>query len=220
MRRGAILTCLALISALKSCDQTGPGPTPPLHPVHEIDYTVLDKRQSGLFLTYPGVNAAGAGVFWMGPPFDLSQRVEFAGGSKAIEEIENTAKWQALATIAKIHGSEPNSSSEEQFNIEVAWDKDAPSRFEKLPNWSEHIALLHPGQYGYQENRDGNPFLGLVVLFDENPANPNQPTGQFHIGFRSFFGHYEPENGDIGNPDNYRLYARWHGYIGSFVPAQ
>jgi hypothetical protein len=150
----------------------------------------------------------------------LSQRVEFAGAIQAIQQTEKAHGWQALETVTKIHGSDPSAPSEQQFNNEVVWNQDAPSHFEKLPCWSEHIALLHPGQFGYQENRDGDPFLGLVVLFDEDPANPTRPSGQFHIGFRSFFGHYEAVNGDIGNSDNYKLYERWYGYIDSFLPAQ
>jgi len=220
MGKTAVVICLTLVVTAKGCQQSPHPPSPPANPVHDIAYSMLDSRQSELFLTYPGVNSGNAGTVWQAPPFDLSQRVEFAGGTQAMEEVEKAANWRAIETITKIHGSEPNQPSEQQFNIEVTWDKLAASRFESLPHWSTHIALLHPGQYGYQQNQEGNPFLGMVVLFDEKPSNPDQPGGQFHIGFRSFFGHYEPENGDIGNPDNYKLYAQWYGYIGNFVPAQ
>jgi hypothetical protein len=216
MRSFVILAGLAIILLADCCRRSAPPPPPP-SPVHDIDYSVLDQRQTGIFLTYPGVNTGNASAFWTSP-LDSSQRGEFAGGTQAIEEVEKAHKWRAIAGVTKIHGNEPNSPSEKQFNVEVVWDTDAPSHFAKLPHWTEHIALLHPGQYGYQENRDENPFLGLVVLFDENPSNPSQPGGQFHIGFRSWFGHYEPENGDIVNPENYELYATWYGYIDSYVP--
>jgi len=170
-----------------------------------------------LFLAYPGVDATNAKNVWKSI-LNVSQRVEFAGGVQAIEEIEQTNKWQAILSVAKIHGSEPDAPSEQQFNNEVVWNKDADAHFQSLPCWSVHIALLHPGQHGYQENRDGDPFLGIVVLFDDSPADPNKPGGQFHIGFRSFFSHYFPENGDIGNSDNYARYQKWYGYIDSFVP--
>ena|SRR2546425_4372512 len=219
MHRAAILSCLALASGMRCCDRKPHAPNPPANPVHEVAYNVLNPRQEGLFLIYPGVSPANSSNFWM-RSLSLSQRVEFAGGTQAIGQTEKAHGWQALATVTKIHGSDPSASSEQQFNTEVIWNQDAPSHFEKLPCWSEHIALLHPGQFGYQENREGSPFLGLVVLFDENSANPTQPSGQFHIGFRSFFGHYEAENGDIGNSDNYKLYESWYGYIDSFLPAQ
>jgi len=217
MRTVAFLSCLVLIASTKCCHRTGHTPRPPANPVHDVSYDVLDSRQQALFLAYPGVNPSNPQTFWTGT-LDLSQRVEFAGGVRAIEETEKAHNWQTIFSVVKIHGSEPNAPSEQQFNNEVTWNPDAARHFKSIPCWSEHIAVLHPGQYGYQQNEDGNPFLGLVVLFDESPADPNHPGGQFHIGFRSFFSHYEPENGDIGNPDNYKLYARWYGYLDSFVP--
>lgn len=219
MRSSVILAALFLTSLPKACRPPGSAPPSPVHRVHDIAYSALDSRQQGLFLGYPSVTASNASAYWL-KPINLSQRVEFAGGIQAMEQVEKAGKLQTVGTVTNIRGSEPSSTSEDQFNNEVVWDKDAPVRISKLPDWSEHIALLHPGQYGYQENRDGNPFLGLVVLFDQNLANPMQPTGQFHIGFRSWFGHYEAENGDIGNADNYKLYATWYGYIGSFVPPE
>jgi hypothetical protein len=219
MRKMAFLGCLLLTASAKCCHRSGHVPPPPTNPVQDISYNVLDPRQNYLFLSYPGVNAANAQTSWTNS-LDLSQRVEFAGGVYAVETIEKAHNWQAITTVTKIHGADPNLPSEQQFNNEVIWDKNAATHFEKLPCWGPHIALLHPGQYGYQENRDGNPFLGLVVLFDENPPNPDQPGGQFHIGFRSWFGHYEPENGDIGNVENYPLYERWYGLLDSYLPRQ
>jgi hypothetical protein len=178
---------------------------------------MLDARQNGLFLGYPGADVGGPPSFWE-KDLDVSQRVEFAGGTMAICGYENTGNWKAIQAVMKIHGEDPNAPSAQQFNLEVKWEKDAASRLSKLPDWSEHIALLHPGQYGYQENRDGNPFLGLVVLFDEKPTDPNQPTGQFHIGFRSLWGHYEPANGKISDKDNYQRFKQWYGPIGNYEP--
>ena len=188
---------------------------PPPNP--NLPYTTLDARQVALFEKYPGVESPSAATFW-DSSLDLSQRVEYAGGTRVVIQIENGDKWQAIVAVTKIHGCEPNADSAAQFNTEVIWQKDASPHFRDLPNWTDHIALLHPGQYGYQENRDDNPFLGMVVLFDSDPQNPGQVGGQFHIGFRSWFGHYEAENGDIGNSDNYQLYKRWYGPIGAFEP--
>jgi hypothetical protein len=217
--RGSVVAAVAfLIPLLKACQPPAqPGP-PPANPVNDIVYEKLDSRQQGLFLTYPSVSSANASAYWTSS-LNVTQRVEFAGGLQALElEVEKPAKLSAVTGVTAINGSDPSAASEDQFNNAVIWDRTAAARIRSLPNWSEHIALLHPGQYGYQENRDGNPFLGLVVLFDENPANPLQPGGQFHIGFRTWFGHYEAENGDIRNSDNYKLYATWYGYIGDYVP--
>jgi hypothetical protein len=218
VRIAVIPAVVFLISVLKTCTPGQKPSTAPSSPVHDIVYNTLDSRQQGLFLTYPSVTSTNAGAYWM-DPLNLSQRVEFAGGFQALElAVEKATNLHAVTAVTSIRGSEPGAASEDQFHNEVIWDKDAAARIKNLPHWSEHIALLHPGQYGYQENRDGNPFRGLVVLFDENAANPTQPAGQFHIDFRSFFSHYEPENGDIGNPDNYKLFTAWYGSIDDFAP--
>jgi len=190
-------------------------PLLPSNPV--LPYAALSPLQAALFGAYPDLRSGDAGTFWANT-LDLSQRVEFAGGSRAVMSAEAARGWQDILAVTKINGSDPNDPSADQFNTEVIWSKDAAAHFEKLPNWSQHIALLHPGQYGYQENRDGNPFWGIVVLFNQNPADPNKVDGQFHIDFRSLFGHYEAENGDIGNKDNYQRYRTWYGQIGAFEP--
>jgi hypothetical protein len=41
--------------------------------------------------------------------------------------------------------------------------------------------------------------------------NKDETSGQFHIGFRSIFDHYFPENSDITK--NYTLYCKWYGAI-------
>jgi len=216
---------LAFLAFLFTVSCAGIKPTPPnpgpvvpcsTAPSPDLPFSALDTRQAGLFERYPGVQPS-APNFWANS-LDQSQRVEFAGGTRVVIKVETDHGWQAIGAVTGIHGKEPNTSSAEQFNADVVWSKDAASHFKKLPNWSEHLALLHPGQYGYQENRDDNPFLGMVVLFDEHPADRNKVAGQFHIGFRSFFGHYEAENGDIGDKDNFPLYKRWYGPIACFEP--
>jgi len=209
-----ILMPLAFLPAVACIHHGNSGPPPPPNPF--VPYPTLDARQVALFEKYPGVTPPTAPASW--DSLDLTQRVEYAGGTRVVIKIQNDHKWQAVGAVTKIHGKDPTVDSAQQFNTEVVWQKDAASHFRKLRHWSDHIALLHPGQYGYQENRDGNPFLGMVVLFDENPTDPNQVGGQFHIGFRSFFGHFEAENGDIGDKDNYQLYKRWYGPLGAFEP--
>jgi len=212
----AFLALLSIVSC-SSIHHTPPdnGTAPPASP--NLPFSVLDTRQTALFEKYPGVQPQNAPAFWANT-LDQSQRVEYAGGTRVVVKVETDHRWQAIEAVAGIHGNEPNASSAEQFNTAVIWAKDAASHFSELPNWSMHWALLHPGQYGYQENRDGNPFLGMVVLFNEHPADPAKVDGQFHIDFRSFFGHYEAENGDIGDKDNYQLYKRWYGPIPGFEP--
>lgn len=217
MPRLAFVGFLLLTISLRCCHKAGHVPPPPAHPVADIAYDVLDARERGLLLTVPTVTPANVQDYWAGT-LNASQRVEFAAGINAVEEIENARHWQAIYAVTGISGKDPSASSEQQFNNQVLWEKHAAQHFERLPCWGVHIALLHPGQYGYQENRDGNPFLGMVVLFDEDPKDPNHPGGQFHIGFRSWLAHYEAENGDIGNPENYQLYGRWYGFFDSFMP--
>src|SRR5207249_5363479 len=106
--------------------------------------------------------------------------------------------------------------SQDQFNVELNWTS-AALLMKDLPGWSDHIAVLHDHQFGYQENRDGNPFLGLVTLFDNQPP-PGTLPGQFHIGFRSFFAHYSRVNGDIGDHFNYECYCDWYKQFDSFQP--
>jgi hypothetical protein len=191
------------------------GPVPPPNP--DVPYAELNARQLEMFQAYPGVTASTAPAFWLSS-LNLSQRVEYAGGTRVVVNLEAAHHWRALLAVTGINGDAPATSSADQFNNAVVWNKDAAKHFSKLPGWSAHLALLHPGQYGYQENRDDNPFWGVVVLFDENPSDPNKVAGQFHIDFRSLFGHYEAENGDIGNAENYERYKLWYGPLGSFEP--
>jgi hypothetical protein len=208
---------LSVLLCVAGCRLAVNGNPPPAPSNPNLPYAALTAPQAALFGAYPNVGSVNAETFWANT-LNLSQRVEFAGGSRAVIAAEAARGWQDIMAITKIYGSDPNTASADQFNTEVIWSKDAAAHFKGLPNWSEHLALLHPGQYGYQENRDGNPFWGIVVLFNKDPVDPNKVDGQFHIDFRSLFGHYEPENGDIGNKDNYQRYKSWYKSIGAFEP--
>jgi hypothetical protein len=147
---------------------------------------------------------------------NLSKQVEFAAGTRALEQACGLSK--CVDSLKDIHGDLGESSpSADQFNVEVNWTQAALS-LEQLPGWSDHIAVLHENQFGYEENRDGNPFLGLVVLFDEKHP-PDKIHGQFHIGFRSWFAHYNRVNGNIDDYFNYECYCQWYGQFDAFKPA-
>lgn len=210
------LVFLSLLSATGCFRHTPVAGGPALPPDPNVEYSMLTPRQAALFQAYPGVTAQTASAFWE-DSLNLSQRIEYAGVTRALLEVETAHQLRALLGVTAIHGDEPGSSAS-QYNNQVVWSRDAAARFSKLRGWSAHIALLHPGQYGYQENRDGNPFWGMVVLFDEKPENPDRPTGQVHIDFRSAFEHYQPVNGDIGNQENYQRYSAWYGPLANFQP--
>jgi hypothetical protein len=98
--------------------------------------------------------------------------------------------------------------------VSVEWLTGTDDTLQGTRGWGKHISWLHPGQHGSQENRNGNPFLGIVALFDDD----NSKLGQFHIGFRSWFSHYFPNNGNIGK--NYRKYCAWYGKISGYTPGR
>jgi hypothetical protein len=140
--------------------------------------------------------------------------LEYAGGTQALFKapvsLPPCEGLSQIPAVKAIWGNRPDLYSAQQFHLDVGWSAEAHDAFKNLPGWGTHIALLHPGQFGYQENRNGNPFLGLVVLFDSgNPAN-----GQFHVGFRSLFSHYRPDNGNIAK--NYKKYCAWYGQIDGY----
>jgi hypothetical protein len=148
---------------------------------------------------------------------DDSQRLQYAGGTQALNTVDIQFPickgLGELSTVKAIFGSRPNQPSADQFNIQTGWMKDADGKFKSVQNWSGHISWLHPGQYGYQENRDGSPFLGIIVLFNQNQAD----VGQFHIDFRTFR-HYGADNGNIGK--NFKTYCRWYGEINGYLPCR
>jgi len=178
----------------------------------EIPFSQLNKCQSDIFGTLPTRPPAPPPTLWSS--LDDSQRLEYAGGTQALSKAPvpppPCAGLSQIPSVSTIWGSRPDLPSAEQFHLDVGWSTGARDAFKNLPGWGTHIALLHPGQFGFQENRDGNPFLGLVLLFDSE----NSEHGQFHIGFRSFFSHYRPDNGNIAK--NYKKYCAWYGQIDGY----
>jgi len=172
-----------------------------------IDYGALKPCQTQRFLAtgQSGWNS-----------LEDSQRLQFAGGTQSLNTITvASSPCKALTEISgsrAIFGSIPDTASAAQFHIEVKWTPDAEQVFASIKGWQPHLAWLHPGQHGFQENRSGNPFLGIVVLFDDD----DKTGGQFHIGFRSLFWHYFADNGNIAK--NYRKYCQWYGQIDGYAP--
>jgi hypothetical protein len=172
-----------------------------------IEYAALKPCQTARFLAtgQSGWNS-----------LDDSQRLQFAGGTQALNTIMvASSPCKSLAEISgsrAIFGSIPDAPSAAQFHIDVKWMPDAGQVFAGAKGWGPHLAWLHPGQQGSQENRNWNPFLGIVVLFDDD----DKAVGQFHIGFRSLFWHYFSDNGNIAK--NYRKYCQWYGQIDSYTP--
>ena len=185
----------------------------PIHAQINIPYDKLNDCQQKRFVTFhPGPEPVGPQTWKI---LDDSQRLEYAGGTQALTTVDISAPpckgLQELASVTAIWGIRSDHSSADQFHVEVNWVSNADKGFKTAPGWSSHNALLHPGQYGFQENRDGNPFLGIVVLFDTD----NPKTGQFHIGFRSGFSHYFADNGNIAK--NYGHYCQWYGRINGYT---
>jgi hypothetical protein len=177
-----------------------------------IAYSKLSDCQHMRFQTLPGPQQGAKA--WESS-LDDSQRLEYAGGTQALSTVNILfpicKALGELSTVKAIFGGRPNQPSADQFNVQAGWLTDAGNKFKSLPNWSEHISWLHPGQYGYQENRDGSPFLGLITLFNQNQAD----VGQFHIDFRTWR-HYGADNGNVAK--NYKTYCRWYGEINGYLP--
>lgn len=181
-----------------------------------IPYSALSHCQDQKFQTlHTGIVSSGPQT-WLA--LDDSQRLEYAGGSQALTTTAIPPPpckgLDQSRSLNAIWGARPNQSSADQFHIELDWIPKASDVFKSLPGWHKHISWLHPHQYGFGENRGGNPFLGLVVLFDKNDPG----VGQFHIGFRSLFSHYFANNGNIEK--NYKRYCKWYGSINGYAPCQ
>jgi hypothetical protein len=180
-----------------------------------IRYDKLSDCQRDLFGTFHKGSTTPGQVTWLS--LEDSQRLEYTGGTQALNTIlvppPPCHAMSRLLSVDAIWGNLPNRPSADQFHLDVKWSSGADGVFKGIPGWDLHIAWLHPGQYGFQENRDGNPFLGLVVLFGSD--KPQQ--GQFHIGFRSAFAHYVPNNGNIAK--NYKKYCAWYGRIDGYTNA-
>jgi hypothetical protein len=180
-----------------------------------VDYAKLSAQQQALFQSFSGCSSSACPGEWQ--KLNSTEQLEFAGGTQALQIVQlqptSLNGLDAVESVLHIHGSEPSQPSEKQFNVETNWKSGAPNQFEDAPGWSPHIAVFHPGQYGYQENREGNPFLGLVVLFDKHP---DVQSGQLHIDFRSWFAHFCSDNGNIAA--NYKKYAQWYGPLQGYSP--
>jgi hypothetical protein len=178
-------------------------------PPQNIDFTALKPCQQVVFKSFPP-----------GPrrwnSLDDSQRLEFAGGTQSLITVATTSSacrgLEEVIESSGIFGSIPAAASAAQFHIDVKWAPGADEVFGAIRGWGPHLAWLHPGQKGYQQNQNGNPFLGIVVLFDVN----DRTMGQFHIGFRSLFWHYLANNGNIAK--NYQKYCHWYGVINGYGP--
>lgn len=196
--RASIFCVLALLS--------GPGLR-----AQNIPFSKLSDCQRTRFNSFQTGSTPPGAQMWLS--LDDSRRVEYAGGTQALNATKILPPCQGLnepTAVTAIWGSRANLPSADQFHIEVKWLSKADDAFEKVNGWGPHISWLHPGQYGFQENRNGNPFLGIVVLFDEN----DHQTGQFHIDFRSWFAHYFPNNGNVAK--NYKRYCSWYGRIDGY----
>lgn len=146
---------------------------------------------------------------------NASEQLEFAGATQALDSWPRFTPGMPtsqpglneLVVVDAIHGAIRNAPSQDQFNLEVEWTPQAKRAFASASGWGTHQSQLHPGMHGYQQNKDGDPFLGIVVLFSDGDII----KGQFHIGFRTVFGHYFPNNGNIAA--NYGKYCDWFGNI-------
>lgn len=175
-----------------------------------VEYAKLTHLQQDLFLTYQRTPQAKA---W--DVLDSSQVIEFAGATQALANWwspKDPPPWPGLDTVEgvrEIQGSNPSSIwSWNKYYLGVVWKNGAEEQFRNSQWgkwWHRHICLFHWGQHGYQQNKNGNPFLGIVVLFDKD-----KPTGQFHIGMRTL-GHYLADNGNVAK--NYRTYCLWYGEL-------
>jgi hypothetical protein len=205
--------------------ETRGNPCPPVPPGSGIQpaYSDLTPEQQNLFESFYKPSGCNPTDVWGN--LSVSQRLEFAGGTQALYSLGDGLVTSTLNGLdpdsvdnmspdaTSIVGSVPFTDSQYQFHIDVTWTGTAPDSFKGLSGWSEHISWLHPGMYGYQQNKDDIYSDGIVVLFKTNdPTN----TGQFHIDMR-FFDHFAVDNGNIAA--NYETYSRWYGKINGYTPS-
>ena len=167
-----------------------PGnPCPPVPPGSVIQpaYSDLTPEQQTLFESF--YKPAGCNPTDVWGNLSASQRLEFAGGTQALYSLGGGLISSALKGLdpdtvdnmspdaTSIVGSVPFADSQYQFHIDVTWTGTAADSFKNLRGWTEHISLLHPGMFGYQQNKDDIYSDGMVVLFKTN----DHSTGQFHI---------------------------------------
>jgi hypothetical protein len=91
--------------------------------------------------------------------------------------------------------------------LEVTWKPTAEQAFQHAYGWDSHVTVseFHPNQHGYQQSKYGDPFLGIVVLFD----NDDPTKGQMHVGLDDGWWRYFAVNGSI--VENYGEYCHWYG---------
>jgi hypothetical protein len=201
-----------------------PGnPCPPAPPGSVIQpaYSYLTPEQRSLFESFYKPSSCNPTDVWEN--LSASQRLEFAGGTQALYSIGDGLITSALKGLdpdavdnmspdaTSIVGSVPFADSQNQFHIDVTWTGAAVNSFKRLRGWTEHISLLHPGMFGYQQNQDDIYSDGIVVLFKMN----DHSTGQFHIDMR-FLDHFAVDNGNIAA--NYVTYSRWYKTIPGYSP--
>jgi hypothetical protein len=206
---GLILAALAVALLAQQVPQTLAGSS------QTVDFSRLSSLQKSLFAAY---QKSHSNAKW--EALISSEQLEFAGATQSLDkwwQFEPMAQPRPqpgadrIAAVDEIHGQIANASSAAQYNLEVKWGGGADSAFQHAWGWGPPISVLHPGMRGFQQNKNGDPFLGVVVLF--NDSNSNQ--GQFHIGFRGFPGHYFADNGNVAR--NYPSYCAWYGKIEGYA---
>ena len=126
---------------------------------------------SGLLAPQGKLASAGDWGGW-----NSSEQLEFLGGTQALLnwcELESSCKadraapepgLEQVAAISKVHGEIANMPSDKQYNIEVAWQPGADKCFEHARGWGIHLAQLHPGMYGYDQNKMNDSLLGWLFF--------------------------------------------------------
>jgi len=188
----------------------------PPKPVKPLNFDALGPGQMTFFASYQSSSGKG----WAN--LDPTQQLEFAGATQALDQWAHFDKhapagqpgMEQIKSVTAINGSIPGQPSQNQFNVQVTWQLTAPDRFEHAWGWDSHITLgsLHPNQYGFQQSKDGDPFLGIVVLFDKDDST----KGQFHVGLADLLLHYVSDNGNIA--EHYDEYCDWYGPIAAYLP--
>jgi hypothetical protein len=180
---------------------------------HTVEYSKLNSKQQTLASGY----LSAANKQW--GDLHPSEQVEFAGATQGIGtwwQFEPEAQppqpgLEQVTAVAVIRGDVPGAPSPKQFNLQVSWNQQSENAFAHGWAWGKHASQLHPGYHGYNQNKAGDPFLGIVTLFCDHDAS----KGQIHIDLRDTFGHYLPDNANIAK--NYREYCAWYGKIDGYV---
>jgi hypothetical protein len=187
----------------------------PPHHVGTVDFGKLKPTQLKLLNPSPDLQRQR----WNS--LNPSEQLEFAGVTQALDDyyqhlllllrLEHPPALEEVLAVKTINGSIPSGGSAAQFNLEVSWKGGAKELFHQdKTHWWTHLSWLHPGDHGYTQIRYWDPFLGLVVLFDDQDVT----KGQIHIDFRDLIWHYFPDNGNIAA--NYDYYCDWYGPLNGY----